>query len=307
MAAYLEVPVHYLYALPLLALSSFFFELLLTLIRNRNRPVFFAILTVIKTIFELTCSALLIVVVSMGWRGRILGLLITGVLLILYAMYYFGKSGYLTKKIDRSYLPGELKYSIPIIVNQFAIFIIISSDKFFIAKYQNTEEVGIYGVAGQIAFIAFAISSAMIMSFNPYLYKSLSENNEQNKKEISRKMIKFIALMFLICVGIAFITPLLYHFVINGKYERGMPYVKWILLSYFFWFVYWLLLGFLYFYKLKKVILFISALSIALAVTLNFLLIPKFGTIGAIYTLNISCFTAMIILALLLKYRYRFF
>lgn len=306
MAAYLEVPVHYLYALPVLALSAFFFELLLTLFRNRNKPFFFAILTVVKTIFELTCSALLIIVVSMGWRGRVLGLLITGVLLILFAVYFFNKNGYLTKKVDRRYLPDELKYSIPIIVNQFAIFIIISSDKFFIAKYLNTEEVGIYGVAGQVAFIAFALSSAMIMYFNPYLYKSLSEIDEKKKKEISGRIVKFIALMFLICIVIALITPLIYQFVINGKYHRGMPYVKWILLAYFFWFVYWLLLGFLYFYKLKKTILFISVLCIALAVMLNFFLIPRYGTIGAICTLNISCFAAMAILGLVLRYRYRF-
>jgi O-antigen/teichoic acid export membrane protein len=306
MAAYLEVPVQYLYALPVLALAGFFFELLLTLLRNRNKPVFFAFLTVTKTIFEIAGSALLIIVVSMGWRGRVLGWLITGVLLILYALYYFNKNEYLTKKVDPRYLPGELKYSIPIIVNQFAIFIIMSSDKFFIAKYLNTEEVGIYGVAGQFAFIAFAVSASMIMFFNPYLYKALSEKDEKKKKEISRRIVKFVTLMFFICIVIALITPLLYQFFINGKYHRGMPYVKWILLAYFFWFVYWLLLGFLYFYKLKKTILIISALSITLAVVLNYLLIPKYGTIGAIYSLNISCFAAMAILALVLRYRYRF-
>jgi O-antigen/teichoic acid export membrane protein len=182
----------------------------------------------------------------------------------------------------------------------------MSSDKFFIARYQNTEEVGIYGVAGQIAFIVFSLSSAMIMYFNPYLYRSLSEIDERKKIEISRKIIKFVALMFFICIVIALLTPLVYHFAINGKYHRGMPYVKWILLSYFFWFVYWLLLGFLYFYKLKKTIFFISVLSIALAVLLNFFLIPRYGTIGAIFSLNISCFVAMAVLALVLKYRYRF-
>ena len=305
-ANYLQIPVYYLYALPVLALSAVFFDILLTLIRNRNEPLFFALLTFIRTIFELGVSALLIIVASMSWQGRVLGWLITGILLIIYSLYYFNKNEYLTGKIDRRYLPDELKYSIPIIVNQVAIFIIMSSDKFFIAKYLNTEEVGIYGVAGQIAFIAFAISAALIMSFNPYLFKALSEFNQQKKKEIVTKLARFIALMLLICIGIAVVTPLLYQFFINSKYHRGMPYVKWILLSYFFWFIYWLLLGFLYFYKMKKIILFVSVLSILLAVSLNFVLIPKFGTIGAIYSLNISCFAAMAVLVLLLRYRFRF-
>jgi O-antigen/teichoic acid export membrane protein len=299
------IEIQYLFLIPILAVSGLFFEILLSILRNKNQAYLFAILTLVKTVIELGISSLFIIGLGMKWQGRILGWLIISVFTVGYAFYYFRKNGFLTPDIDTKYLPAELKYSVPMIVNQFAIFMVISSDKFFIAKYLSTEEVGIYGVASQIACISFAFSGAIILSFNPFLYEALKNYTPQKKIEVRNKLMKFIGLMFLLCVTIAAITPIIYHFFINIKYHSGQQYVKWILCAYFFWFIYWLLLGFTYFYKLKKLILFTSIFSTILSLTLIFLMVQQYGTIGAVCALNISCFLAALLLFLTIKFRFK--
>jgi O-antigen/teichoic acid export membrane protein len=304
-ASYFGVELRYLYIIPILTLAGLFFELLLTFVRNENKPVLFAILTFFKTIGELSIASFFIIKLSMNWQGRVWSWLIIGLLVIGYSLYYFYKKKYVRFSINKAFILPELKYSIPMIVNQFAIFMVISSDKFFISKYLSTEQVGIYGVASQIAYIIFAFSSAAIMSFNPYLYKALTEYNDTKKQEVKTKIFRLIAIVFGVCIIIAACTPLLYHFFINIKYHEGIPYVKWILSAYFFWFIYWLLLGFVQFYKLKKVILFSSAFCIILATGLIYTMVKSYGVNGALGALNISCFISAAVLFLIIKYKYK--
>jgi O-antigen/teichoic acid export membrane protein len=301
-ATKIGINANYLFLLPALALFGFIYETLLALIRNKQEAFQYGILTFLKTVGELALALLFIVHFSMTWEGRIWSWLLISISLVLYALYYFRKSDYFTKDIDKTYFKPELKFSVPLIVNQVATFMVISSDRFFIAKYQNTEEVGIYGVATQIAAIVFAFSGSFIMSFHPFLYNQLGQNEPQNQRNIYKKFFQMAGAMLAISLGIVLINPLIYKYFINIKYHAGEHYVKWIVTAYYFWFIYWMMLGFSYYYKLNKIILYTSIFTSLLAFCAGNWFVSNYGTIGAIYSLNLCCFSTMLIL-IALKFR----
>jgi O-antigen/teichoic acid export membrane protein len=297
---------NYLFLLPVLALFGFIYEIFLALLRNKEEAFKYGILTFIRTVGELALALLFIVHLSMSWKGRIWSWFIISLVLAVYALYYFKKSDYFTKNIDKTYYQPELKYSIPIIINQLATFMVISSDRFFIAKYLNTDQVGIYGVATQIGAIVFAFSSSFIMSFYPFLYNELGKNDTVSKQPIFKKIIQMAGAMFIISLAIVIINPLIYQYFINEKYHAGEHYVKWIITAYYFWFIYWMMLGFLYYFKLNKIIFLTSIFTALLAFVAGNWFVSNYGTIGAVYSLNLCCFSTMMIL-IILKFRLKLY
>lgn len=110
--------------------------------------------------------------------------------------------------------------------------------------------------------------------------------------------------MLFIFFSIAAATPILYKLFINHKHHSGAVYVKWILLSNFFgsFIGYYC---FLYFYKMKKILFIGSAVSMLLALLLNFILIKNLGIKELSNSLNINCFIAMAGIILLLTYKFK--
>jgi len=307
LSKYLGIDLFYLYLIPILVVSGLFNEIILIIIRNKDQPYLFAVINLIKTIVDISLSALFIIVLKMNWQGRVLSWLIIGGLILCYCLYYLRKNRFLTRVINPNYLNQELKYSIPMVISQFAIFMVISSDKFFIAKFLNVEEVGIYGVASQISFISFAFYNGIMLSFQPYLFKQLSLNsNYEADNQLAKRLFQMIVVIFFICFLVIIISPYLYYYFIGDRYLVGEVYVKWIVLAYFFWFIYGLLVNFLYFHKLKKIITVLSIFNIIICVALNYFFVQYYKLMGAVIALNCSTFLSLVILFIFLMFNSRF-
>ena len=83
----------------------------------------------------------------------------------------------------------------------------------------------------------------------------------------------------LLCVAI----PYIYHLFINKKYHPGIPYVAWLAFGFFFWGLYALMLGFLYYYKKNRVVIIFSVFSAAVCISMNYFFIKAYGIMGAAY------------------------
>jgi len=281
----IQVPLQLLLMGLLYAWFNLFQENITAYIRTIDKPMQFLWLSIIRDIIEIGLVVLLVIYQGKGATGRVLSGLITAGIVFIYALYYFIRKGLIHTKISKKYLKEELKFGFSQIFFQFNVFVLMGADKFMINHFNVGDKagLGIYFMASQFAFIVNVLVNAFYSAYQPQLYKYLLDLTEENKFKMLR--VKYLFAFFLLvstlllCLGL----PFVYRWFINPDYHAGIPYVYWNAFAFFFWGLYAILLGILYYYKKNKIVIAISVFSIILCLVLNYFLVRQYGVIGACY------------------------
>ena len=245
----------------------------------------FVRLSIGKNTLEILLIVWLVISAKKGVDGKVYSALLASFSVFLYALYFFYKEKLLTSNIKSSYLFQEIKFGGSQIFFQLSLFILVSTDKFLIAHLlHNTPGLGIYFVANQFAFIINVLVTAFFLSYQPLLYNYLADLTIENKYRLVR--IKYLFAWFLlICTLLLCVsTPLFYQLFIRNKiYHQGIPYVAWNAFAFFFWGLYALFLGYLYYYRKNRIVMIFSIFSSIVCILLNYFLIKEFKIMGAAY------------------------
>ncbi len=297
-------PPLFIWIIPLLTFLIFFNEQLLSLARNNHEPLIYLKANVGKTILEFGGSLLLVVGLSMRWEGRVAGIGLAYGVLFFYGLHYFYTKGYIPGAIKKKYLISELKYAIPIIALQAAIFSMSASDKFFLSAFtsDNNESVGIYSIACVFASVINVLSMALLQYIFPKIYSILS------KKDIDYPAIKkhamyYMGVMFIGLLITIIITPLLYTFWINEKYHAALSYSYLLCIGSFLWAISYFFYSFLLYFKNKTSIFLLSVCCIVISLLANYYFIPQGGAKGAAIAVCIS-YSIVLILSLIFTRKY---
>lgn len=174
-------PVNFVWIVPAVTLLNFCVEQITGLIRNNDQPFRYLGIGVTKTVVELSIALLLITVFQSGWLGRVNGMIIALVLVSGYSIYYFVKNGYLFGQVKINFVKAELLYALPIIAMQANMFVMSSSDKFFLADDHGV--LGVYTIACTFASTIVIFSSALIQYFSPKIFSLLSAETVQYSRQ----------------------------------------------------------------------------------------------------------------------------
>jgi len=291
-----DFPYYFAFIIPLIAIFTFCYEQLISLIRNKNQTGLFLKVSLSKTFLELGISVILVVFFAWRWKGRLAGITTTYIITTIFAFYYFYKSGYLFGSIKKKYLYAELVYAIPIIIMQTSVFVINSSDKFFLSSYTNdhNETVGIYGTACVFASVINVLCTAYIQYLFPKIYATLSAPTI-DYNSLKRNFYYYLLVMTVGSAAILAFTPFLYHYCINHKYLPGLQYIFLLGLGNFLWGIIYYFYSFLLFYKQKRKILLLSVFTIIISLATNYFFISRWGAWGAAVATTVAYFIALIV------------
>ena len=297
-----QFPVSFVVIIPVLAFLAFCNEQYVSLIRNNDEPVTYFKASMLRLFIEITLSVTLVIGFAWRWQGRVAGILVANIVLLVIAFWYFRNKGYLFGKIRLHFLKAELIYAVPIIVMQLSTFCLSSSDKFFLSSFSNNKEVGIYGYACIFAAVVLVACSSLTSYVMPKIYFCLSEP-VINFKQIRKYFNFYAASSVAILAGIVAVTPILYKYFINSSYHPGLQYMYLIALGYFFWSITNFFYSYLFFHKRKRKILLISLIAIGINLTANYFFIKKWSAQGAAISVCIS-YLLVLITTLLFSYKY---
>ena len=260
-------------------------ENILAYFRVLKRPWHFLIISGVKDILELGLVVFLVIQSGRGAEGRVLAGVIAGAAIFIFGLIFFYKEGLIHSRISKRYLREELRFGISQVFFQFNVFILTATDKYLINYFnpKDKSELGVYFMANQFAFIINVLVSAFFFTYQPELYKFLKDLTEQNKLKMLRIKYLFAGFLLLCTILLCVAIPTVYHLFINKKYHPGIPYVAWLAFGYFFWGLYALMLGFLYYYKKNRVVIIFSVLSAVVCIGLNYFFIREYGVMGAAY------------------------
>jgi O-antigen/teichoic acid export membrane protein len=269
--------------LPLTGFLTIMNDIMLSLIRNKEKHLLFAGYSIAKNVLEIGLTLLFILALSYRWEGRLGSTLLTltafllvSVLLIRRWRLYGG--GWDKAEVKKLFVAG-----LPFVPERLAIFVLMYSDRFFINYYEGTDDVGSYSAGAQIAIIVNLLILTLNNTFYPVLFRKLSLP-EIDRNEIRKVCYAFVGISAVLTVCVILAIPFIFELFIGPEFQSGQRYAVNLTIANFFWSVYSLFLGFLLSYKKNRLIMSISIFGMIVSLILNFFNVRLFGALGATYT-----------------------
>lgn len=286
---FLKVNLLFILLLPFTGLLTVFSDVILNLVRNKEKHYLFAGISISKNLLEITTTLLLVIVVGMAWSGRLGSSIIALSIVFVAGLFLIKKWNLLSFQYDRKLTGSIIYHGLPFVPERLAIFVLGYSDRFFINHYNETADVGFYGAGAQIAIVVNMLILTLNNVSQPSLFKELA-TAEINYRAVRRQSLFFIGM----CIGVTAITlaatPLLFRLFIGETFQPGIVYAINLTIANAFWGVYSLFLCFLLSLRKNRLIMSISILSMCISLLGNFFNVRYFGPIGATYTTMIVYF-----------------
>lgn len=263
-----------------------------------NKVKAFSVVSVGRIFIEIALTLIFIVVLGLNWEGRIYSWLIFVFLVSLFAFYYFQTRGYLNFRISRADIYKVILFGSPLILHEIGKFVIDQSDRLFLAKMVSVSEMGIYSVGYQVAMVLLIIVTAFTNFLTPFLLERLNNITDYKKIEIVRVCWTFLLGLLGSLVLLALLTPWLFSVFIGKNFQSGTLYVFWVGLGFFFWGIYLVFSGYIFFLKKNYILALLAIVNVVLNITFNYIFIRSFGAIGAAYATCLSYFIVALIISI---------
>jgi O-antigen/teichoic acid export membrane protein len=263
------------------------------------RPARYLALTLTHTLLSAAVALTLILVFDQGILGFFLGGLVASVLAAL--LGWWSIRGYLDwSRWHRKWWPRLVRFGGPLVPAGFAMYILSSSDRWFITTFRDAEELGLYAVGAKFALMIGLAVQTFRLAWWPAAMEAMQE---EAGKELFRTIGRgYMAAGVCGVVLLTALAPLLVRLLAAPAFADAHPVVGvlgWYPVFYGFY-----LVAAAGLWKAEKtawapVLMLVAA---GLNLGLNYLWVPTYGGIGAAAATSVSFFV-WIALALIVSER----
>ncbi len=296
LCSYLDLPLLWVVSIPFASFAFIVFSMGLIVLRNSKKVLTFGKHQVGNTAINLSISLIFIVVFYWGWYGRALGILFSYFVSALIAFCYLNKNGFISFAISKKLIGRILRIVVPLIPNSFQSVIIAQVGVFFIQYYFSKELLGLYSIGFQLAIVIQLLGSTLNMSWAPYLFEQLANENKINKLYLARMFYAFFGVLISGVIFINFASGLILKIMTTQEYFRAGEFIPWLTGGFFFQGLHVLFYPILIKNDDQKYVSAVSFLSMLIIIILNVLFLEWFGYIGAAYAFCLTNFLMFIAL-----------
>ena len=252
-----------------------------------------------QLVFTILIIIYLVVVLEIGILGVLIGTAIaTGIFTLL--LYHA-----IRKDISFGFLPDEfkkmLKFGLPLVPANLSVFVFASTDRYFLNFLSTGDELGLYVLGYNFGLvITILLAAPLTLVWSP-MY--LSMKDDSNINEFQKKGLTYVVMVaFFLFIALSLLSKEILIIFTGEKFWGAYAVIPIIILTYSLWSV-TKVINIAIIVKRKTgasvIIFFIGAL---INIGLNFLLIPKFGMMGAAYA---TLITYCIMLVALFLYNHK--
>ncbi len=210
--------------------------------------------------------------------GRIMGLILPMSLLGLYFYYSILRSGWNSKMT--LYWKYALKISLPFIPHTLGMVVLTQLDRIMIIKLIGNSAAGLYSFGFAYAAIIALFSNAISQAFQPWLYENYKNNNIDGIKNATNNITLGISFIIIILISIG---PEAIKILGPENFWEAKYVIMPIVIGSFFQFLAATYSTIQLYHKKTFFIPIGTLLAALINFGLNFLLIPKYGFIGAAF------------------------
>lgn len=274
-----------------------FFNTITAILRADRKTKLGSALTSLSSLSSLTISIFLIYFLNLGISAIIVGFVVTYLTLSSYSFFRQHYQVYISpKSFSKTVAKEFIQYGYPLISTLLFSWILMMSDRYMLAYFRGSYEVGIYSAIYQLADYPLSmVSSIILMSSFPIIIDTWKESSPQETSNLIALLTKYYLLLS---------VPMLYGMtalsseftqVLGQTYSTGHNVIPWIGFG--------SLMNGLCLYtnkgfelsKKTSILSYIIGIAGLINIILNFILIPKYGYYGAGVATTISYTTFYII------------
>lgn len=283
----------YLYILIILQLLQ---GTLLQFARGIDKTLIYTIASFINAFIHVSGNVILVGVIRIGLSGLLMSMVIAGIVSSVYLLLKLHIWNYIDFKLyNKNDLISIVKYSIPLIPNQLAWWVINASDRTIISLFLGTGSNGIYSVANKFSSVFITFYNYFNMSWTESV--SVSINDQDSKDYVQKMTNSFFNLLAAVCIGIIACMPFIFPLLINSEYNDAYNHIPILMIAVFFQALQGLYSAVYVALKKTKEIAKTSILSAVINILVNLMLIKFVG----LYAASISTLVAFLVMCV---YRY---
>jgi len=257
-----------------------------------KKPASFVSIAVISSFTAIAINYITIVNLRLGYLGFLIGALSSSSITFIFYFYliYFRLKLLPSLKFSLKWLKRNLAIALPTIPHYYAGYVLNISDRVLLDFFKvSINEIGLYSFAYSIGSYFSIIGKSFQQASGPYymeLYKLESSNGDIKARSISYIMQSgLLIIAFFICLWMKeLITFLARNEGLKNSYYLAIP----IVMSYTYYPSYLFNSMKIWYTEKTNILMKISVASAIISISLNLLLIPKFGIVGAALTNYIS-------------------
>ncbi|OBU32391.1 oligosaccharide flippase family protein [Photobacterium phosphoreum] len=291
LSEFLAIPTSWILAAAVISAFGFITSMRLGQWQIRSQAKWFGVLQVSSSLVNMLLSLLFVIVLTQGAQGRIDAQVITGILAAIIALLWLYKDKLLQIKVWKpQYIKEALSFGVPLIPHHVGFFLITAVDRFVINQKLGLTEAGIYMVAVQLSSAMGIVFDAINKAYIPWLFERLKRDEYDEKKQI----VKYTYLFFvsvLIIAGIIFIIgPFFVTLIAGNQYIEAGKIIGLLCLGQTFGGMYLMVTNYIFYAKRTNLLSVVTIITGVINLCLLYLLVNKFGLVGAAIAFVIARF-----------------
>jgi O-antigen/teichoic acid export membrane protein len=158
--------------------ASLNYEQMTSLFRVEQRSSAYVVATLVNVAITIAATVLLVVVFEKGPIGVLVGNF-TGTLVVYAALLAYSRRS-LGLQFDRSLLRAMNRFGLPLVPSAVALWLTNFSDRFFLVKLADLQEVGLYSIGVRVASAIVLLLTAFRLAWPAFAY-SIDDDREAGK------------------------------------------------------------------------------------------------------------------------------
>jgi len=252
--------------------------------RYYRKPWSYNITTIVKSVVNIGVGISLVLILKWGVVGAQLASIISSIVVVLGSFLFFTRKVY-AWSFSTFWAKKMLRFGLPLIWAGLATWVYNSIDRFFLLHYRNLTEIGYYSIGTTFSEPILLINMAVQMSFGVLFFKIYNEEEDSNKPKAKKMAVDsfnlYLSGAVLLSVILSVFGRDLLGFVTTKEYEPGAITIPFITFSYIASQAYQTMGPGITLAEKNWHFTWITAVTAAINIGFNFLLIPRWGFAGA--------------------------
>ena len=266
------------------------FEQITALFRVEERAVAFTIATLANLVITVAATVVFVVVLDWGATGVIAGNF-TGTLIV-YAALLVYRHEQLGLTLDRPLLRQMNRFGLPLVPSMLALWTLNFGDRFFILKLADASEVGVYSIGSRIASAMVLLLTAFRAAWPAFAFSI--EDDERARRAYSYVLTYLLFVASWAALALGLLAPWIVEWLTTPAFYDASDVVALLAfgaVAFGGFIVVSIGLG-----RTKRTQFnwVVTGSAAVVSVTLNLLLIPRHGIVGAGIA-NLCAFTVMFV------------
>ena len=268
--------------------------LLLQFVRGLGRNTVYAIASFISAVMIVIFNVIALVVLKWQLSGLLASTIVSQTFTILYLMYAIKPWEYFNlQKVQRELGSQVVKYSLPLIPNNLAWWVVNVSDRMIVSHILGVAVNGIYTVANKFSNVFINFYNIVNLSWTESV--SVHFNDEDRDEFLSETITILYRLFSCACFGIVALMPYIFPIMVNEKYNIAYNHVLILMYAMLLRVIVGLYSSVYIAQKNSKKIAYTSMAAALLNISIHLFLIGKIG----LYAASLSTVAAFGIMAVI--------